>query len=145
MRRIAPLLLLSLSLSIGCNAQDPMAGIAKSHIDGNVPDSDHFDEYLKRDLRDFLCKEKEGCRVEYSLLRDGPTQTGIAYPKFYVWVKCFQKNGSVSEGAARLAAIERKRFDVTDFLSREQIKASPSQVRGVFPAALVDKIFERAG
>ena len=144
MRRIFSFALFLMSLIIGCHAQSPMEDIAKSHITENVQEAKLFDEYMKRDLGEFLCKEKEGCSVEYQLLRDGPTQTGISYPKFYVWTKCFQKDGTVSEGAARLAAIEKRGFNVTDFLFRDQIKTSPRQVGVIFPAALVDKIIQRA-
>jgi hypothetical protein len=79
-----------------------------------------FNEYLKRDLKGYFCAESKVCEVEYELLRDGPTQTGISYPKYYVWVRCFRKN-TLREGAARVAAVEQTRFDVTNFLSRDEI------------------------
>jgi hypothetical protein len=127
-----------------CNAQDTMADIARSHIDANVPSSEFFDTYMKRDLGSYLCKGTSPCRIEYQLLRDGPTQTGIAYPKFYVWVKCFIGERLQTEGAARLAAIDKKEFQIADFLTRSQISDSPQQVAAVFPAPLVKDILQRA-
>jgi hypothetical protein len=77
-------------------------------------------------------------------LRDGPTQVGISYPKYYLWIKTIKGRTVVDEGAIRIAAVERKRFDVRDYLSREQISKSPWQVGYVFPSALVSKIAENA-
>ncbi|HTC76809.1 MAG TPA: hypothetical protein VK684_14600 [Edaphobacter sp.] len=127
-----------------CHAQDSMAEIARSHIDANVPSPEFFDAYMKRDLSSYLCKGPGSCRIEYQLLRDGPTQTGISYPKFYVWAKCFNGDRLQTEGAARLAAIDKKEFQITNFLSRSQISDSPQQVGEIFPAPLVKNILQRA-
>jgi hypothetical protein len=129
---------LALILTAGCRAQDTGNGIAESHIEGNVPASQDFDAYMKRDLASFLCEGGEDCHVEYSLLREGPTQTGISYPKFYVWVFCSRQDKLLKQGAARVAAIDRQRFQVTDFLSREQILASPQKVGTIFPVNQFD-------
>jgi hypothetical protein len=136
--------LLTLVLTSGCRAQNLKPSLAESHIEGNVPTSQNFDNYMKRDLASFLCEGAESCRVEYSLLREGPTQTGIAYPKFYVWVRCFQQDKVLTQGVARVAAIDKQQFHVTDFLSREQILESPQQVGSIFPAPLVSTILQRA-
>jgi hypothetical protein len=136
--------LLTLVLTSGCRAQDPGNSIADSHIEGNVPPSQNFDAYMKRDLASFLCEGSLNCRVEYSLLREGPTQTGIAYPKFYVWVLCFQQDKVLMQGAARVEAIDKQLFHVTNFLSREQILASTQEVGSIFPAPLVSKILQLA-
>jgi len=140
-------LLLSISIFMAehaCHAQNPMADIARSHIDANVPSPEFFDADMKRDLGSYLCKSPGSCRIEYQLLRDGPTQTGIAYPKFYVWAKCFIGDRLQTEGAARLAAIDKKEFQITNFLSRSQISDSPQQVGEIFPAPLVKNILQRA-
>jgi hypothetical protein len=63
--------------------------IGESQIEGNVPPPEVFDTYMQRDLGTYLCAGAKDCRVAYFLLRDGPTQTGIAYPKYYLWAKCF--------------------------------------------------------
>ena len=81
---IALTALLSLVITTGCKGQSGSSGIAESHINANVPRSQDFDAYMKRDLASFLCKGAHECRVEYQMLREGPTQTGISYPKFYV-------------------------------------------------------------
>lgn len=136
--------LLSLVLTTGCKGQIAGSGIAESHVDANVPQSKDFDAYMKRDLASFLCKGAQDCRVEYRMLREGPTQTGISYPKFYVWAVCFQQDKVLTQGAARIAAIDRQGFSVTNFLSRKEILDSPQQVEGIFPAPLVPKILQRA-
>ena len=109
-----------------------------------MPKGALFDEYLKRDLKNYLCAESKDCTVEYELLREGPTQTGISYPKYYLWARCLRKPTVECEGAVSIAAIEQKRFDVTNFLSRDDISKSPERVGSIFPAALVDKIIQKA-
>jgi hypothetical protein len=127
-----------------CHAQNPLADIAQSHIVANVPPAEFFDTYMKRDLGSYLCKGAEHCRIEYHLLRDGPTQTGIAYPKFYVWAKCFVDEHLQMEGAARLAAIDKDEFRITNFLSKNEIFESPQQVAAIFPSPLVKDILKLA-
>jgi len=129
---------------ISCSAQNQMADVARSHIEANVPAPDVFDNYMKRDLGSYLCNGIKNCHVEYQLLRQGPTQTGISYPKFYVWAKCSVDGQLKQEGAARVAAIDKEAFQVTTFLSKEQIATSPSQVGSIFPASLVNEIVHRA-
>jgi hypothetical protein len=127
----------------GCHAQKPK-DIAASHIEANVPNRNVFDAYMKRDLRTYFCKGTDDCRAEYSLLREEPTQTGISYPKYYVWAKCFHGDKLFTQGAVRLAAIDKETFQITDFLSRDVILASPRQVSNIFPAPLVEKILKCA-
>src|SRR5262249_12717365 len=100
--------------------------IENSHIDGNVPPKGEFDRILRRDLESYF--ESQGHQlvtVEYELLRNGPTQAGIAYPKFYAWVRAHAEDAVLEQGAVRLAAIDRTRFRVTDFISEPDIRASP--------------------
>src|SRR6058998_2120737 len=81
-------------------------GVAQSHIDANVPRNDDFDNFLKRDLaKYFSANNGQVTSVEYELLRDSPTQTGISYPKFYAWVRIVRNARDKEEGAVRLAAI----------------------------------------
>jgi hypothetical protein len=99
---------------------------------------------MERDLEEYFRKRvKAPIKVTYELLRDGPTQTGIAYPKFYVWVKVTRGKKQIDEGAVRLAAIEKKYFDVTDFLSITEIKSNPEAIYKVFPRPVCDKIMAK--
>src|SRR5438094_5556117 len=67
--------------------QDPMAAIAESHIKGNVPAKARFDKYLWRDLTAYFARSTgKKVAVAYEFLREGPTQTGSSYPKYYLWV-----------------------------------------------------------
>ena len=119
--------------------------IARSHIEANVPDNKHFEEYLKRDLTAFFKKTiGKDVDVEYELLREGPTQTGIAFPKFYAWVIVRERNAVIEQGAVRLAAIEKKRFDVTHFLPSSDIQKNDA-ASNIFPADVVKKIYLKAG
>jgi hypothetical protein len=121
--------------------------ISRSHIDANVPDATNFDRFLQRDVdawfsAKFVPAPPVKCSTE--LLRPGPTQTGISFPKYYAWVRCRRDSSSVAEGAIRLAAINREDFQVTNFVSRAEAASDPASVRALFPAALVDDIVARA-
>ena len=118
--------------------------MAESHIDANVPQSRDFDAYMKRDLASYLCKGVDNCRVEYQLLREGPTQTGISYPKFYVWAVCSQQDKVLTEGAARVSAIDKQGFTITNFVTRREIRESPRRIEEIFPGPLVSNILQRA-
>ena len=136
---------LCLASLVGCKGpQNILNDVAKSHIDANVPPGKLFEELLTRDLNNYFCRNGTDCKIEYELLRNGPTQSGISYPKYYLWVKTIKGRNVAEEGAVRIAAVDQKSFEVTHFLSREEISRSPSQVASIFPAALVDKITEKA-
>jgi hypothetical protein len=126
---------LVLLLTAGCNP------ITSSHVDVNVPKPDDFNAFLERDVAAYFSNRGiDVARVEHEMLREGPTQTGIAYPKFYVWVRAIDKAGSVEEGAARIAAMDQVRFEVTDYLSKEDILSNPAAIDSVFPQAVCEKI-----
>ena len=115
--------------------------IQRSHIEANVPGPGEFNRLLQRDLDSYFTKARgKTSRVEYEMLRDGPTQSGVAYPKFYVWVRVFEGSAIIDQGAIRLAAIERREFQVTDFLSERMMRTDPKAIYQVFPAPVCDKI-----
>lgn len=120
--------------------------VQHSHIEANVPSAEVFAPLLQRDLLAFVRANgtPNATRVEYTLLRDAPTQSGMSYPKFYAWVKVLSNSNKVSEGAVRLAAVDRHRFDVTNYLTAQQIRGNPGALHAVFPKALVPGIIQRS-
>jgi hypothetical protein len=132
-----------LFLSTIASTQD----IQKIHIDANLPETiDEFDQILSRDIKAYFT-QKFGTDiiVRHELLRRTPTQSGIAYPKFYAWVRIEKNGSSVDAGALRIVAIDGKRIAVTDFFSQEKIKTEPKSIELVFPRSLCDNIRNRAG
>lgn len=118
--------------------------IQRSHIEANVPPPAEFNRLLHRDLNSyFRARQGKAVQVEYEMLRDGPTQSGVAYPKFYVWVRVSESGSVATQGAVRLAAIERKRFEVTDFFTEQAIRDDPTAIYRVFPAPVCDRIKAR--
>ena len=117
----------------------PLAGVQSSQIQGNVPRQ--FDTVLKRDLMIYFRDlNQEVVRVEYELLRDIPTQVGVALPKYYIWVKIYGEKGMIDQGAVKVAAIEKTHFTVLNYLAIADLKKSPERINQVFPVALGDKI-----
>jgi hypothetical protein len=126
-------------------AERMIAELQASHIEANVPDASQFSRLLERDLNAYF--KTRGVRnpnSRFELLRQGPTQSGIAYPKFYLWVWVSSGKNNAAAGAVRVAAVGRERFEITDFLSEEEIREAPNQVGSVFPAPLVRAIHKRA-
>jgi hypothetical protein len=135
---IAISMLLLASVGIACAQGE---SIAESHIRANVPDAKDFAKFLKRDLEQyFKAVKQKTVTVEYELLRNGPTQSGIAYPKFYAWVTVRDGATVLDQGAVRVAAIEKKRFEVTHFVSEADIKREPAALDEIFPLPVADKI-----
>ena len=142
--RFVSLAVTALLICLSCHAQIP--GVAESHIAANVPSTNDFRPFLIRDLSAYL-KSTHGDKltVDYELLRDGRTQSGVGYPKFYLWLRATNAEKTVIEGAVRVAAIDKKRFDVTDFISRADIVSNPDALARIFPQALIEKILTKAG
>jgi len=120
--------------------------LERSHIEANVPQAEEFQRLLQRDLLAFFNKMPGSAvsAVEAAPLRNEPTQTGLSYSKLYFWVTVMAGSSVRHVGAVRVAAIQRVRFEVTDFLPVASIQARPREVDDVFPAALVPAIQERA-
>jgi hypothetical protein len=119
----------------------------RSYIEANVPPREMFERLLIRDLTSYFSQStgRPISSVEITSLRDAPTQSGVAYPKYYFWVRASCASALCEEGAVRVAAIQGQRFEVTDFLSKDTLIASPENASHVFPAALVARIYELAG
>lgn len=120
-----------------------VAGLSQSHVDGNTPDDEHFDEYLKRDITKYFADKGI---AEYTLLRKSPSQTGTSYPHYYAWVTVKDDSGNVmTEGATCLNAMDKEGFAITDFITKEQILEDPGIVEKIFPMILHKRIIELAG
>jgi hypothetical protein len=127
-----------------CLAQSAADNIARSHVEANVPDERDFNRFLQRDLQKYFHgKTKKHTIVTFEFLRDGPTQTGVAFPKYYLWVKVAEGNRPLDEGAVRVAAIEKQGFEATHFLTRTEIEKDPKAVFRVFPAPVAEKILSK--
>ena len=117
-----------------------------THIAANVPDSRAFSDAVSRDLLAYFRTTPAASgadRVEYELLRDEPTQSGISYPKYYAWVKAAQGETVLAEGAVRMTAVEKTHFEVTDFLDRKAAEDF-EQVSAIFPESLAIRIIALA-
>lgn len=115
--------------------------LRRSYVETNVPEKPFFNEFLSRDLEDSLSiyYGKE-VTVKYESLRDAPTQVGTAYPKYYLWITVYEKGQELEQGAVRVAAIEKDRFEITHYLTKEQIKENPELIYNIFPKAVGDEI-----
>jgi hypothetical protein len=122
-------------------AEQAMRDIQRSHIDANLPDSADFEAFLSRDLTAYFTNARnKSVSIEYEPLRKGPTQSGVAYPKFYIWVTIAGGKSPLDRGAVKVAAIEKKRFEVVEFVSEDAVRSDPNAIDRVFPAPVCEKI-----
>lgn len=138
----------STSILYSCNVQNQQdstqkkifGDIQKSHLNANIPDQSQFDGLLKRDLEKFFATELEQVVVKWEFLREGPTQSGVAFPKYYLWTKIYTNGQLSDEGAVRVAAVERTGFDITHFVSVKEISKQRIDIYTIFPKAVCEKI-----
>lgn len=116
--------------------------ILASHINTIMPVHEDFESLLRRDLLAFFKENVDptASRVEFKLLRNRPTQVGVACPKYYLWVVAYKDSKLIVQGAARVAEVESNQFDVIQFLTQAEIQSAPDDVKNIFPAALVPAI-----
>ena len=140
------LLALLIVLSSSVAAQSLPANSLGDQISANVPNQAVFADYLERDLFAYFQSKvsPDVISVTSEMLREEATQSGVAYPKYYLWVRVNGKGGELTEGAVRVAAVDGKRFEVTDFISAANILANPKSLSSTFPAALVPAIKAKA-
>ena len=149
--KIDRLSLLALAIAIATaqatHGQDclvPLPNIQNSQIEENVPDEQFFESYLNRDLKQYFSSSfGNEVSVNYELLRKNATQSGAAYPKFYLWVKIIRNNKILDQGAIRIQAVNKTHFEVTDFLTRSEIQREPESLTSVFPALLCPAILDK--
>ena len=131
------------AILMGCN---PLRDVADSHIDGNVPSQDSFLPILRRDLTAYF--DSIGFNtdsIDFSPLRGGVTQTGIGFPKFYVWIRLLAADSTVQEGAATVAAVQRQRFFVADYVPEALIRNGLVSLDTIFPKLVADSIRRKLG
>lgn len=115
--------------------------IAKSHIEANDVEEADFERVLTRDLENYFSEIFETpVKVEFEMLRNSPTQSGVSLHKYYLWVILKEGQRAFNAGAVRVASIDRKFFEITDFLSIDEIKANPDRIRMIFPEPVCEKI-----
>ena len=118
--------------------------LLQSHIDANVPPDSLFGQFIRRDLaKYFQLSPDSDLTVQFDLLRRGPTQVGISYPKFYLSVRITRRRQLLKEGYARVAAVNREGFDVTDFIPRAAVLADSAVLAGIFPESVRAEIMTR--
>jgi hypothetical protein len=136
----APLILLLAVAQL--TPEQVVRDIQRSHIEANVPETADFETFMRRDLGAYFAqvRKKKMIPVDFELLRDGPTQSGVSYPKFYAWVRVTGGKLSEDRGAVRLVAIDKERFEVTDFLSEEMVRRDPEAIYQLFPRQVCERI-----
>lgn len=131
---------LTVSLA-GCGA-DPLGHVSENE----VPDV-HFHEYLVRDLRTYFklpAASSKSVGHEFINGHEGVYQTGTGYPHYFLWIYLYDGNKIVSEGFAKVDAVDKNKFRVATFISKAQIKKDPKAVEEAYGSSLGADIINRA-
>jgi hypothetical protein len=103
-----------------------------------------FNMELNDDLKTYLSdKYSPDTHFKYELLREGPTITGVAMPKYYIWVTVYNKDNSIIEQGAMRIADDRDyfgHFSITDFLLIEEVRSNHRKIYKIFPEPVGQKI-----
>lgn len=138
----AAIVLCCLNLSlVGCGS-DPLGHVSENE----VPDA-HFHEYLVRDLRTYFklpAQSSKSVGHEFIKGHEERYQTGTGYPHYFLWVYVYDGNKIVSEGFAKVDAIDNSKFRVATFISKAQIKKDPRAKEEAYGSSLGADIIDRA-
>lgn len=141
---IVLLVIFGVSVQTACAQDSTFNEIRQSHIDANVPAEKDFDAFLKRDLEKYFKAEPEkDVSVKYELLRKDAAQSGVALPKFYIWVEVYEKDKLIERGAARIAAVEKKEFHIVQYFDESRLKKDTELISKIFPRTVIEKIEEK--
>lgn len=122
-----------------------LRGIPESHVAGEVPKQEVFNEYMNRDLGIYFEKQNaKKVKVTYSLLKNEPVQSGLGSPKFFVWVYVKDSNSSerIEEGVVQVGANAGESFTVMSFKSKQQLQTERESLDQIYPSDVVVKIKE---
>jgi len=114
--------------------------LAESHVSGNVPAAKELIPQQTRDLNLYFSSQPGGSATQkFDWLREGPTQVGLSYPKFYVWVQL--QDGR--EAAVEVAAVNKQKFHVAEVFFATDITKDRRVMDGHMPAPVVEAALSR--
>lgn|GEM_PF-1486992 len=122
------------------------SGIGWYAVKQNVPEQEYFDDYLDRDIKNYV-GEKYGnfINYEYLLLSKQPETDMNGGASFYVWIELFSVDNTLMDaGVICLRAKDKEQFIVSHFTSREEIIEDTSCVNA-YPKVIRKRILELAG
>lgn len=145
-------LLISISASVTAQQAPSTADMARmmqqlqaSHVSANAPPASSFSKILERDVRAYFAAHRlPFTKVTIELLRKGATQNGVSYPKYYIWIRATGAAKHHAEGAMRIVAIDRARFEVTDFTPADTVRSDPASLAAIYPSPIIPAIRQHA-
>jgi hypothetical protein len=99
---------------------------------------------LRRAVDTFLEDRIVPESVTIDMLRDRGTVTGVASPKYYVWIAATDRQGRPLEGVMRIAHVEGEHYEVLQFFTAAELRAEPDLAASYFPKVLLSAIAQRA-
>lgn len=117
---------------------------SQPNISPKVSQTEAFNDSLQEYLNEQFQSYYEGnISVQFEFLREEATQTGNAYPKYYLWVIIFDNAQLIDEGAIRLALLDQNKFEITHYITKSQIKEDPTSLEMIYPKEVVEYIKQK--
>lgn len=118
---------------------------AEPFIQANVPDKADFNNILERDLKQyFQSKNANVTNVKYQFLSEGLLPSGNPFPHYYLWVKIYRQNIFVNQGFIAVFPVQKKKFEVFTYISKDEIKRAKKDIYKFFPKPICKKLEEKA-
>ncbi len=138
----APLLLASILLYDLYTPANPQAQNSQAKY---LAAREAFDRSFREDLLDYFVRihRSENVSLSFELLREGPTVTGMAAPKFYAWTEVSLGQAVEEAGAVRVAETGAGEFEVFDYLSADEMRRDFNKALEIFPLSVAEEIRER--
>jgi tetratricopeptide (TPR) repeat protein len=120
--------------------------VRHSKIADHLPAQINIKPYLQRDLdKYFQDSLSKAVRVDFEMLRELPTLGVNNHPVFFCWLKIYEGEELLEEGAVSVEAENKRGFTLSHFFSTAEIVANPSCLFEAFPYTIAVDVLYRAG
>ncbi|CAN5320719.1 hypothetical protein BH11CYA1_BH11CYA1_44890 [soil metagenome] len=122
-------------------------GDSADDLSANIVPSEHFNEFLVRDLRSYFnlpARSPKSVGQEFIKGNEDAVKSSNGLPRYYLWVFVYEGNKVVSEGFAEVDSVSKTRFTVRTFISKDAIKKDPRAIEEAYGTSLGADIIDRA-
>jgi hypothetical protein len=109
-----------------------------------VPDNKTFGPLLIHVLTSCFEDDRfKDLQFKYTFLADHPFQSGIAFPKYYLWVEKYDGSHPIGRGVIEVAAIDQTRLGVVEFVSKKDLATDLEWIKRHYPPEVCKSILQK--
>jgi len=124
---------------------DPVLRLNQNEsVHEGIPDEKTFEPLLIRVLSSYFEDDRfKNLQFRYMLLADHPFQSGIAFPKYYLWIEKYDGSRFIGQGVMEIAAIDQTRLGVIEFTSKKDLETDREWIKQHYPPEVCQSIFQQ--